>query len=238
MLQDIPRAVAQLGEPAFRRVLLRGLGLTLLAFLLVGVLTWYLLSLVPPFESGWWSWLNILVEFGTGVGLLLAMAFLFPAVVTTFMGLFLDDVAEAVEKRHYPADSPGRELPIWPAIGLSLRFLGIVIGLNILILPLYVVTFWFPPLSMVLFYGLNGYLLGREYFELVAWRHVPRDEARRLRRRNLGRLWFAGALMTFMFTIPFVNIVWPLVSTAAMVHFFKRAERRDRSRRARASAGQ
>jgi len=231
MLQDYSRALAQLGEPAFRRVLVRGLGLTLLAFVLVAALTWYLLSLIPPFQSDWWRWLNYVVEFGTGIGLLLAMAFLFPAVVTTFMGLFLDDVAEAVEQRHYPADSPGRELPVGPAVVLSLKFVGVVIALNVLILPLYVLTFWFPPLSLVLFYGLNGYLLGREYFELVAWRHVDRGEARRLRRANRGRLWLSGAFVTFMFTIPLVNIVWPLVSTAAMVHFFKRAERRDLARR-------
>lgn len=226
MLQDYARALDQIGDPAFRSVLLRGLGLTLIAFVGVGALTWYLLTLVPEFQSDWWSWLNYVVEFGTGIGVLVAMGFLFPAVVTTFMSMFLDDIAEAVERKHYPADSPGRALPFWPALGLSLQFLAVVVGLNLLILPLYLVTLWFPPLSAVLFYGLNGYLLSREYFELVAWRHVPRDEARRLRKANQGRLWLVGAFVTFMLTIPIVNIVWPLVATAAMVHFFKRAQGR------------
>lgn len=226
MFQDHSRALDQLGDPAFRSVLLRGLALTLLVFVAVAGLAWYLLSLVPEFQSDWWSWLNYLVGIGGGLGVVVAMAFLFPAVVTTFMSMFLDDVADAVEEKHYPADSPGRALPFWPALGLSLRFLAVVIGLNVLILPLYVLTFWFPPLSMVLFYGLNGYLLSREYFELVAWRHVGRDEARRLRKANQGRLWLVGAFVAFMLTIPIVNIVWPLVATAAMVHFFKRVQGR------------
>lgn len=222
MLQDYSRALDQLGDPAFRKVLLRGLALTLVVFVAVAFLTWYLLSLIPEFHSDWWSWLNYVVQFGSGLGVLVAMAFLFPAVVTTFMSMFLDDVAEAVERKHYPADSPGRALPFAPALWLSLKFLGVVVGVNVLILPLYIVTLWFPPLSAVLFYGVNGYLLSREYFELVAWRHVPRDEARRLRKANQGRLWLVGAFITFMLTIPIVNIVWPLVATAAMVHFFKR----------------
>lgn len=226
MLQDYSRALDQIGDPTFRSVMLRGLALTLVVFVAVAALTWYLISLIPEFQSDWWSWLNVVVGFGSGLGLVVAMAFLFPAIVTMFMGIFLDDVAEAVERKHYPADSPGRELPLWPSIWLSLKFAGIVILLNLLILPLYVLTFWFPPLSLVLFYGLNGYLLSREYFELVAWRHVDKTTARRLRKANQGRLWLVGAFITFMLTIPVVNIVWPLVATAAMVHCFKRLQGR------------
>ena len=219
MLQDYSRAVEQIGDPAFRGVLMRGLALTLVVFVGVALLAWYLLSLVP-------EWLNWLVGIGGGLGIVVVMAFLFPALVTMFMSMFLDDVAQAVEQKHYPADSPGRELPFGPALGLSLKFAGIVILLNLLILPLYILTFIFPPLSLVLFYGLNGYLLSREYFELVAWRHVDKATARRLRKANQGRLWLVGAFITFMLTIPVVNIVWPLVATAAMVHSFKRIQRR------------
>lgn len=226
MLQDYSRAVEQIGDPAFRGVLMRGLALTFVLFVGVALLAWYLLSLVPEFQSDWWSWLNWLVGIGGGLGVVVVMAFLFPALVTMFMSMFLDDVAQAVEQKHYPADSPGRELPFGQALGLSLKFAGIVIFLNLLILPLYILTFIFPPLSLVLFYGLNGYLLSREYFELVAWRHVDKATARRLRKANQGRLWLTGAFITFMLTIPIVNIVWPLVATAAMVHCFKRIQRR------------
>ena len=226
MLQDYSRAIDQIGDPAFRGVLIRGVGLTLVVFVAVAILAWYLLSLVPEFQSDWWSWVNYLVDIGGGLGIVVLMALLFPAIVTMFMSMFLDDIAEAVERKHYPADSPGRELPFGPALWLSLKFAGIVILLNLWILPLYVLTFIFPPISLVLFYGLNGYLLSREYFELVAWRHVDKTTARRLRKANQGRLWLVGAFIAFMLTIPIVNIIWPLVATAAMVHCFKRIQRR------------
>jgi uncharacterized protein involved in cysteine biosynthesis len=78
-----------------------------------------------------------------------------------------------------------------------------------------------PPVFPFVFYGVNGYLLGREYFELVAARRLDPAEARSLRRRHGRTLFIAGVLIAFLLTIPFVNLVAPLVGTAAMVHLFE-----------------
>ena len=140
---------------------------------------------------------------------------MFPALATLFIGLFLDDVAEAVEQRHYPGDQPGRALPMGVAFAVTLRFTLLVIVLNILVLPLYVVVIWFPPINMLIFYSLNGYLLGREYFELVARRHAPEPDVATLRKSNGMRVFLPGVVITFLLTIPFVNLLAPMVATAS-----------------------
>jgi uncharacterized protein involved in cysteine biosynthesis len=71
------------------------------------------------------------------------------------------------------------------------------------------------------FYTLNGYLLGREYYETVALRRLSAGEAKELWRREKGRLVVAGIVITVMLTIPFLNLVAPVVATAFMLHLFE-----------------
>jgi CysZ protein len=67
----------------------------------------------------------------------------------------------------------------------------------------------------------NGWLLGREYFELVALRHVERREATLLRRRFGPSIMLAGTLLALLSMIPLLNLVAPLFGTALMVHLFR-----------------
>lgn len=217
MLADFSRAFSQIFTPAFRRVLWRSLGLTLLAYVLIGIGASYAIEALPHFET---RWLNEMVRILSGIGLVAALAFLFPAAVSVFLSLFLDDVALAVEERHYPSRPLGQPLPFGPALLRSLGFAGLVLALNLLALPLYVLMLWFPPTNMVIFYSLNGYLLGREYFELVAWRHLDRKTTSALRRSYRGRVFLAGVIIAGMFSIPLLNLLAPIVATAAMVHQF------------------
>src|SRR3546814_4277946 len=45
-----------------------------------------------------------------------ASFFLFPAVMVTIMALLLDDIARAVERRHYPDLPPARSQPLGEAV--------------------------------------------------------------------------------------------------------------------------
>ena len=65
-----------------------------------------------------------------GLGLAVLSFFLIPPVTALFAGLYLDHIAGLVEERHYPADPPGRELPIGRAIITGLQF-----GLLVLVVP-------------------------------------------------------------------------------------------------------
>ena len=111
-----------------------------------------------------------------------------------------------------------KDLSIGRGLAVGLKFLWDVIRLNLFALPVYIFA---PGLNLFVFYGLNGYLLGREYFELVALRHLDAAAAVELRKRHRWRLFVAGVVMTFLFTVPIVNLVTPLIATAAMVHIFK-----------------
>src|SRR5690606_4741546 len=91
----------------------------------------------------------------------------------------------------------------------------------LLALPFYVMLIWIPFLSPVLFYGLNGYLLGREYFEAVALRRLDEGRTRVLRRARGGQVFLAGVVIAVLMTVPLVNLVAPVIATAFMVHLFE-----------------
>ncbi|MBM3517087.1 MAG: hypothetical protein FJX56_04215 [Alphaproteobacteria bacterium] len=218
MIRAYGMAFAQLGSPEFRAVLWRALALSAGVFVALAVLVWWLFDGLGLFT---WGWLNWIVEaFGWGAFLVVTWIF-FPAVVSSVIGILLDDVVAAVERRHYPADPPGRPPAFWRSLAVGFNFALVMAMLNIVVLPLYLVLMFVPPLNFFVFYGLNGYLLGREYFELVALRQLDDQRARQVRKANAWRLFVVGAAAAFLFTIPFVNLLMPLVAAAAMVHIFK-----------------
>lgn len=219
ILTDFAAAAAELRQPSFRRVFWRSLAIAGLAYLLVIVLAVKGIGALPTTHI---AWLDAAIEILSGVGVLAALAFLFPAMVGLFLSFFLDDVAEAVERRHYAAWPPGTALRIGPALWRSLGFALVVVALNLVVLPLYLVTLWFPPTNLLIFYALNGYLLGRAYFELVAWRHLDRRTTGALRRRFSGRVFLAGVIIAGLFSLPLINLLAPMIATAAMVHLFYR----------------
>lgn len=213
------RAVAQLGEPIFRRVLARSLALTLAVVVVLSVvLIGWLLPLLLGDATGWW-WQALLGLSQAGV--LVGSWFLFPAVASAVIGLFLDDIAEVVERRHYPGQVPGRPLPNGAALLQGLRFASLVLLINLVALPFYIAAMFFAGAGFVLALVINGYLFSREYFELVALRHMDAPAAKALRRRHRGRLMGVGMAIAAGFAVPLANLFVPILATAWMVHVFK-----------------
>ena len=218
LVPSFSKAFGQLGEPRSRKIVLRAVALTLVIFI---VLIWGANWLVGDIAYTGWEWLDGLLQLGGTMVLILVLFFVFPVVSSVFISIYLEDIAVAVEEQHYPDDAPGRSADLKATVMLSLRFAAVMLALNLLCLPLYIILFFIPPFNLLLFYALNGYLLSREYFELVSARHMPPQDIRRMRRRHLTRLWVAGAVIAFMLTVPLLNLVAPIVATAAMVHIFK-----------------
>ncbi len=214
-------ALRQLAAPAFRRVLIGALGLTVITFVAVAVLVQVLLGQFGQVDIGW---IDGIIQFLGGAATILVAWFLFPIVATMMAELFLDEIAAATEASHYPNDPPGTDLGVVSGLGSAARFLAVALGVNFLALPVYLALLLFPPLLPVAFYGINGYLLGREYFELAAHRHLSPHDARSLRRANRWRILTTGAGIAFLFTIPVVNLAAPVIAAAAMVHVFKGLE--------------
>jgi CysZ protein len=78
-----------------------------------------------------------------------------------------------------------------------------------------------PGINLIAFYLGNGYLLGREYFELAAMRHMPPDKAKQLRRANRVTVLLCGLIIAAIASVPILNLITPLFATAFMVRIFK-----------------
>lgn len=215
MFNDARKAIGQMPDPAFRAVLFQALALTFVMLVVLGFAASFAIGLIPEFE---WLWLNDLIGWLTGIGLFLGSIWLLVPVSSMFIGVFLDRIADAVEAKHYAADPPAREQPLAETLSMALRFTLIMIVANILVLPLYLL----PIANLAIFYGLNGYLLGREYFEMVAMRHLPSADVRAFRKANSMRVTLAGVVIALPLVIPLVNLIVPLFGAAFMVHVFKR----------------
>lgn len=215
MIEAASLAFRDILSPPFRGVLLKSLALTigLLIALWLG-LEWF----VARFVVTPWPWLDTFLDIVTGVGLVVALGFLVAPVAALFVGLFLDDIAEAVERTHYPAEPPGLPLPLARSLLTSIKFLGVVLIANALALPLVLVL----GFGAVIFLVANAYLLGREYFELAAQRRHDEATVQRMRAYYSGRIFGAGLIIALVLAIPIVNLLGPLFATAFMVHFERR----------------
>jgi CysZ protein len=219
MIQQALLGLAQLNDPRVRRIVWLSVAITVASLTVLVLLAWEALNWVTFFEDGTLEWLADLVA---GLGATILVILLTPAVVGLASSFFLEGVADAVEARHYPALPPGREQPIAEAVVLALRFTGLVLGVNLLALPLYFI----PPLNLFVFYGLNGYLLSKEYYQLVALRRLDRAGARAVWRRGRGRFFLAGLLIAGLASVPVAGLLTPVVATAFMVHVFETARQR------------
>jgi uncharacterized protein involved in cysteine biosynthesis len=218
----LTKAFAQLDDPRLQRILLWSVGLALGVLLGLGVLLWFVVVQLHLFS---WAWLETLVEWGSGFAIAILMVLLFPAAVSATIGLFLEAVAAAVEGRHYPGLASPRAQSIHEAIVSGLKFALVAILLNLAVLPVYIVGIFLPPLNFFVFYGLNGYLLGREYYETVALRRLDARSAGEVRRRNSWRVFLGGVVITLMLTVPIFNLIAPVIATAFMVHIFESIRR-------------
>lgn len=223
MFDYLTKAFAQLNDPRLQRIVVLSVGLALAVLLLLGVGAWFLIAQLDLFS---WGWLDTIFEVGSGIGIAILLWLLFPAAVSATIGLFLEAVAGAVEARHYLGLPSPRAQSVQEAILLGLKFALVAILLNLLALPVYLLGVFLPPLNFFVFYALNGYLLGREYYETVALRRLDARQAGELRRRNRWRVFLAGVVITLMLTVPVLNLIAPVIATAFMVHIFEVIRRR------------
>ena len=216
------KALGQMSDPRFRWVLVLGVGLTI--GLLVAVtagfvrLTSWLVgnSVTLPWICEV-TWLNDVAGWSSILVMLVLSVFLMMPVASAIISMFLETVADAVEDVHYPT------LPDVPGAGLmdslvdALGFMAVLIVANLLALILYLI---FSPLAPFIFWSLNGFLLGREYFTLAAMRRIGRAGAKRLRRKHIGTIWLAGTLMAIPLSVPLVNLLIPILGAATFTHIF------------------
>ncbi|XSG81782.1 MAG: sulfate transporter family protein [Methyloligella sp. ZOD6] len=214
MINAAIEAFRDLFTPPFRAVALKVLGLTiLLLVLLIVSLEWVFgYFVVLP------SWIEDSIQVLGGLVLVVGSMFLIPPVSSLIVGLYLDEIAAEVEKQHYAEQPPGQELPVAESVWLAIKFFFVVIAVNLLALLLLLV----PGINLIAFFIGNGYLLGREFFEMVAMRYMPAREAKAFRKQNMFYVFLCGLLIAGVASVPILNLLTPLFATAFMVHIFKR----------------
>ena len=210
---------SQLPDPAFRRVIIKAILLSVFVFVFLAIIVWFVLSETNFFT--FWLFETFADMLGGFAAIVIAWL-LFPTLASFFITLFLEDIVEAVESRHYPDTLLEKINNPSAMFRVSLRFTAIALLLNILAIPFYFFTIWFPPLGIFVFYCLNGYLLGREYFELVALRHIKMEDIPSIRQSNRWQLFLFGSVTTFLFTIPIINFLAPILGVTGMTHLFRK----------------
>ena len=221
---DIGKALGQMGDRRFRRVLGLGIGLTLCLLIAAYALFLWLINWLDPatldlpflgpnaFVGGLLSWGSMLL-------MLILSIFLMVPAASAITSMFLDDVADAVEVRHYPHLPPIPRVPFGDALRDTVNFLGVLLLANFIAL-LFLPFYWFA--APLVFFMINGWLLGREYFTVAAMRREGRDGATALRKQHRGAIWFAGIVMAVPLSIPVVNLLVPILGAATFTHFYHR----------------
>src|SRR6202158_755738 len=230
MFDAAVKALSQSLSPPMRSILWRSIGLALVLIVVLAIGLQQLLSWFATSGEGWaeamlgqgfHTPLNILawiLSIAAGLGVVFGAVFLMPAITSLVASVFVDEVADHVEREHYPAERPGTPLPG----GLAMRE-GIKTALLTILVYLIALPFVFVAgAGFIVFFIATGWLLGREYFELAAMRFRPPAEARAMRKENAAVVFTAGLIIAAFVSIPIVNLATPLFGMAFLVHMHRR----------------
>jgi uncharacterized protein involved in cysteine biosynthesis len=230
MLDAAVKALSQMMSPPMRSILWRSIGLALVLIVVLAIglqrlLSWFatygevwLEGLLGP---SWHSSLEVLawiISIAAGFGVVFGSVFLMPAITSLVASFFVDDVAEIVEREHYPAERPGVALPFGQAIYQGIKTALLTILVYLIALPFV----FLAGAGFLIFFLAAAWLLGREYFELAAMRFRSPEEARAMRRDNAATIFTAGLIIAAFVSIPIVNLATPIFGMAFMVHMHKR----------------
>ncbi len=208
-------AVADTFAPAQRRTLI----ITVLGTVLLIVALWFSATfLLSTLHLSGIGWLDVVINILGSLAALFVAWVMFPAMTALILGFFLDSVITSIEQRRYPDLPPPRHVGLRESLIAALRLAGLALLLNIIALPLYLLL---PLANVVLFCGINGYIVGREYFAAVAYRRLDAQGVKAMWHAHRIRLLAAGVVMAVLLAIPFVSLIAPLTGIAFMLHLFE-----------------
>jgi len=238
MLAAVFKALDQMFTPPFRAVLFKSVGLAIallvvLVIVLFRLLGWLSDTGISWLETTMGSWahgalavVGWIIAVALGVGLLAGAVLLVPAVTAVVASLFADEIAEIVERTHYPADRPGRALPLVRATIEGAKIALLAVAIYLLSAPFLLLA----GIGVVLFFLATAWVQGRQYFELAAMRFHSVADAKALRRIHQSTVFIGGLFIAGFVSIPVLNLATPLFGTALMVHVHKRITARKRER--------
>ncbi len=220
MFASVGKAVATLFGRDFMGLLFWVLVASVLAFVALMVGLEYAIAQLPASVP---AWLKALLEVAAPIAVVFLVIALGTPVAALVGSLFLDRIAAKVDARFYPNDPKAPGAPLLSGTGERIKLIGLAVLINGAALALDAEIPLVPEIVALL---ANGWLLGREFFELAALRHLSRQESDALRRRHAGKIYGAGLLIAVLALIPGIDLIAPFFGAALMAHLFKRLEGR------------
>jgi len=213
MINVLLKSLASLFDGFFIKIILITTIITIAIFSsFIASIGFYVDSLV---EDSNWLTQRLATLAGSGTATVLSY-FLFPITFPIISSLFLNKICTHMEKEHYPLTKPLNILSMSEALFSSLKFVTLAVTLNLLCLVLYLI----PVIGFLIYFLLNSYLFGREYFEMISHRYNDPKETKILRKKHRFKVLFIGLMITFMFILPIVNLLAPIMATVLAVHFY------------------
>jgi uncharacterized protein involved in cysteine biosynthesis len=207
----LSRAIGQFDDPAFLGVVWRAVAWSILCFALLHVLAVLLVRDLLAWE-GPAAWIGDAL---VSIGAAMLSLWLFVPTAAAIATLYVDRIAEAVERRHYPYLPPAPGAPLAEQVVDAIALAARLFGLGCLGLVLAVLI---PGIGVVCAWVITGYALGRGLFLAVAMRRMPRAQALVAYRGRRGAVLSTGLVLALAVWVPLVNLFVPVIAAAAMVH--------------------
>lgn len=216
LFTPVARALKQLDDPVFLGVVWRSVAWSVACFAALHALTvWTVHRLLGMHGPLAWA-----IDLAGSIGASVLAFWLFLPVAALIGALYFDRIAAAVERRFYRGLAP----PQGASAGEQVRD-GLAVALRVLLLNVIalLLAFLVPGVGLVLGWMIAAFAIGRGLFVAVAMRRMPRAAAEALYRSRRGVVLAQGAVLAAAAYVPILNLLIPVVGTAAMVHILDAA---------------
>ena len=217
MLKLFKTSILDLLEPDIRTILFKTVILSLFSIIMIVYMCWTLFNTHQVFDI--WL-LGPILSWAWGLLALIFGALLLPPITIIIGSIYSDSIVDHIEKKYYPSRLGMRQIKL-SELGFSIsKNYCITIIVNILLAPVYLIGTFFPIISFLIFYSVNGYLIGKELFETVASRHLEMKDRYLLKKQNNNKVIVGGIIMVGISTIPILNLIAAVLGIVFMTHFF------------------
>src|SRR6202008_4918811 len=209
MIEAAVKALAEMLSPPMRSILWRSIGLALVLIVVLAVGLQRLLSWLATSGEGWaeamlgpgfQTPLNVvawIVSIVAGLGVVFGAVLPMPPITSLVASVFVDEVADHVEREYYPAEPPGTALPLGVAMTEGVKTALLTVLVYLVALPFVFVA----GAGFIAFFIATAWLLGREYFELAAMRFRSPADAKAMRKENAALVFTAGLIIAAFVSI-------------------------------------
>lgn len=164
-----------------------------------------------------WGWIGFLALISFIFGISHLIYILLCPFITFIGSFFADDIIEIIERKDFSIHTLGKAMTMSESILFGLRFFFLAIFGNIIALMLYFI----PPIHLLGFYVVNGYIFGRTYFMINALRFSNYSVAHALFQDNWALIFCAGIIIAIISAVPLFGVITPVFAPSFMCYIYK-----------------